>query len=71
MSNAQPENVALLNMDDAAAFLGIARQTLYHWKSKGIFNCPHVLVGSRPRYKVEDLIEFANKKRVVPAEGNT
>lgn len=54
---AQPIATApLLTVDDVAAMTGIARQTLYKWRSEKTGKGPTaVVIGRRLRYRREDV----------------
>ena len=45
----------LMNNTEAAEYLGVAPQTLTIWRCVKRYNIPFVKVGSRVRYRKEDL----------------
>ena len=45
----------LLNNAEAAEYLGVAQQTLTIWRCVKRYNIPFVKVGSRVKYRREDL----------------
>ena len=54
----------ILNHQEAAACLGIAKQTLYNWRHdrKGP---NYVLLGSKPMYRQEDLDAYIQQHAVI------
>ncbi len=54
----------LLTRPQAAAYLGIAVQTLAVWASNGRYNLPLVKMGSRVRYRRRDLDAFIERRTV-------
>jgi excisionase family DNA binding protein len=48
----------LLTRDQAAAYLGVAAQTLAAWASSGRYDLPFIRVGRCVRYRVRDLDEW-------------
>jgi excisionase family DNA binding protein len=62
----QPE---LLTTREAAKFLGITPGTLAVWRCETRYSIPYVSVGSRIRYRPEDLNKFLESRRVDPAKG--
>lgn len=51
----------LLNRREAAAYLGVAEQTLAVWKCTKRYNLPYVKVGKLVKYRKQDLDEFIAK----------
>ena len=54
----------LLSREQAAAYLGIAAQTLAIWKSAGRYDLPVVKVGRLVRYKRSDLDAFIRRRTI-------
>lgn len=48
-------NSELLNAEAAAAYLGVAKQTLHNWRSSGRYRVPCLRVGRLVRYRRSDL----------------
>ena len=48
----------LMSSDDAAAYLGIAKITLAHWRSLGRHGIPYAKVGRLCKYRKTDLDKF-------------
>lgn len=54
----------LLCVDDVAAMTGIARQTLYKWRSDGSRRGPRAtIIGRRLRYRREDVEAWLDSLR--------
>lgn len=63
MSNEIPSGVAfmrseLLSRKEAAAYLGVAEQTLAIWKCTKRYDLPHVKIGKLVKYKKSELDAF-------------
>ena len=57
----------LLNSSDAAAYLGISRGTLEHWRTERPMKGPnYVRLGYQVRYGLADLENWLDQQRVVP-----
>jgi predicted site-specific integrase-resolvase len=52
----------LLNTTDAADFLGVTPGTMSVWRSLGRYQIPYIKVGSRVRYRLEDLEAFLQER---------
>jgi hypothetical protein len=52
---------------EAAAFLGLAEQTLSVWRSTKRYDLPYIKVGRRIRYRLADLEAFLKRNTVTPA----
>lgn len=52
----------LLNVEQAAEFLGVAKKTLAIWRSTGRYNLPFVKVGRRVMYRQDDLDQFVDRR---------
>lgn len=48
----------LLTTEEAAAYIGLSARTLSTWRSTGRHGLRYIKVGSRVRYRVEDLDEW-------------
>lgn len=48
----------LLSRKEAAAYLGVAEQTLAIWKSAGRYNLPVIKIGRLAKYRLTDLDAF-------------
>ncbi len=59
-----PEAHELLNREEAAAYLGVAAQTLAIWKVTGRYSLPVIKVGRLTRYRRSDLDSFLNQRTV-------
>ena len=58
----------LLRIEDAAAYLGVAVGTLYHWVSEE--RIPVVRLSRRSiRFRISDLSSWANEKLASPRSG--
>jgi predicted DNA-binding transcriptional regulator AlpA len=56
----------LLNTSDAAAYLGISRGTLEHWRTETPPRGPnHVRLGFQVRYRPEDLDRWLSDQTIV------
>lgn len=51
----------LLSVNEAATFLGVKPQTLYHWQCTGRYNIPSVKIGKLLKYRQSDLDAFVEK----------
>ena len=63
MSNEIPSGVAfmrseLLSRKEAAAYLGVAEQTLAIWKCTKRYDLPYVKIGKLVKYRKSDLDAF-------------
>ena len=56
-----------LNVPQAAVFLGLATQSLYNLKFRGLGPAYHK-IGRRTVYRVSDLEAYLGERRVVPQE---
>jgi excisionase family DNA binding protein len=56
-------NSKLYTSDEAAAFLGISRETLSLWRCTKRYNLPFVKVGRLVKYKEADLLAFVESRR--------
>jgi len=54
----------LLNNAEAAEYLGVAPQTLTIWRCVKRYNIPFVKVGSRVKYRKEDLDAWLTSRTV-------
>ena len=55
----------LLNTGDAAAYLGISRGTLEHWRTERPIKGPtHVRLGFQVRYRISDLEAWLEQQTV-------
>lgn len=59
--NSKTEPVILLTRKEAAAYLGIAEQTLAVWKCTGRYYLPCAKIGRIVRYRKSDLDGFIAK----------
>jgi excisionase family DNA binding protein len=50
----------LLNVQEAAAYLGLGSQTIYNWCSQGLLI--HIKLGRRVLFRLSDLEEFVQGK---------
>ena len=57
-----------LSTAEAAAYLGIATDTLHQWRARGQ-GPAYVCVGARRVYRLDDLRQWADERRVVPGQG--
>lgn len=55
----------LLSRAEAAAYLGVAIQTLANWQSTKRYPLPAIKIGRRVKYRRCDLDEFIEANRVV------
>ena len=53
------EGSGLLTVQEAAGYLKVSKDTIYHWTFKGML--PVVKLGRLSRYRRSDLDEFINK----------
>lgn len=58
---------ALVDADEAAAILRMKTQTLANWRCSGKHGLAYTRLGRQVRYRVRDLLEFAEKNRITPA----
>ena len=56
------EKIDLLRPDEVAKALGITTNTVYKWCSRGLI--PHFRLEKCIRFKIEDVQEFLNRRRV-------
>jgi hypothetical protein len=61
----------LVDQDEAAAILGIKSHTLANWRCTQRYELPYVQIGRRIRYRLGDLLTFAEKNRITPREATT
>ena len=54
----------LLNREQAAEYLGIKKQTLAAWASMGRYDLPLIKVGRSARYRLSDLDDFIERRRI-------
>lgn len=59
--NSKSEPVVLYTRKEAAAYLGIAEQTLAVWKCTGRYYLPCAKIGRIVRYRKSDLDSFITK----------
>lgn len=64
IGSTRPEVRELLNREEAAAYLGLAPQTLAIWKVTGRYSLPVVKVGRLTKYRRSDLDAFLNRRTV-------
>jgi hypothetical protein len=62
------EMTELLSNKQAAEFLGITPGTLSVWRCENRYPIPYIPVGSKIRYRVEDLQAFLDARRVDPGK---
>ena len=55
----------LLTIQQAADALGVSYSTMNRWRAHGI-GPTYVMIGAKPRYRLEDLEAYANQQKVVP-----
>lgn len=61
----------LLNTGDAAAFLGISRGTLEHWRTHTPCKGPaYIRLGHQVRYRTADLTTWIEANVVLPNDGD-
>lgn len=60
------DRAGLLTNDEAAAYLGVAPQTLTIWRCVKRYAIPYIKVGSRIRYRREDLDAWLASRTVGP-----
>jgi hypothetical protein len=63
-----PSLTTLVSRKEAARMTGLSAQTLAHWASTGRENLPFIKLSTRVMYRVGDILDFIESKRVVPAE---
>ncbi len=51
---------------DAARMMKLSVQTLAHWTSTKKENLPYIKLSTRVMYRVGDILDFIESKRVVP-----
>lgn len=56
------KNVALISSADASRILGVSNGTLAVWRCTGRYNLAYVKVGSRIRYRLEDIEQFIQER---------
>ena len=56
-------NSKLYTSDEAAAFLGVSRETLSLWRCTKRYNLPFVKIGRLVKYKEADLLAFVESRR--------
>jgi excisionase family DNA binding protein len=56
-------NSKLYTSDEAAAFLGLSRETLSLWRCTQRYNLPFVKIGRLVKYKEADLLAFVESRR--------
>ena len=56
----------LLTTEETAARLGIKPSTLNKWRSTKKYRLPYIKVGGRVAYKICDVDEFCESRRIVP-----
>jgi hypothetical protein len=60
----------LLNTGDAAAYLGISRGTLEHWRTESPPKGPaYIRLGFQVRYRTADLVAWIERNVVMPRMG--
>jgi excisionase family DNA binding protein len=63
----RPENTkeSFVNMNEACAYLGVKKQTLYSWKSRGLIPC-YKPSGEKGvlLFKLSEIKEFVEKGKV-------
>ncbi len=59
----------LLTPEEAARFLNVRPNTLAIWRSTGRYNLPFVRVGRLVRYRLDDLLEFAERRSATKTTG--
>ncbi len=59
----------LLTTTEAARFLNVRPNTLAIWRSTGRYNLPFVRVGRLVRYRLDDLLEFAERRSATKTTG--
>ena len=57
----------LLNVDEAANFLGVSRNTLAMWRTTKRYDIPYIKVGRRVLYSVAELTNWLASRTVRPA----
>ncbi|SPD73759.1 conserved hypothetical protein [uncultured Desulfobacterium sp.] len=62
--------VALLVDEEAARILNLGKQTLRNWRvaRKGP---PYIKMGGSIRYRLDDLLQYQNEKRINPERAET
>ena len=56
-------NSELLNAEQAAQYLGVAKQTLHNWRSSGRYRLPCLRVGRLVRYRRSDLDAWLESRK--------
>lgn len=64
----KPTQAVMLNQNQAARRLGVAKATLAKWRSLGHPNIPYIKLGRCIRYKSTDLDTYITKHTVNSAE---
>ena len=59
-----PERIELLTVQEAAKYLGVAKQTLDVWRCSKRYNLPFLKVGRIVRYKRADLDRWLVTRRL-------
>jgi excisionase family DNA binding protein len=54
----------LLDVAEAAAYLGLQKHTLDIWRSSGRYGLPFIKVGRRIKYRRQDLDRFLEQRTV-------
>ena len=52
----------LLTADEASRHLGLTTATLAVWRCTGRYNLPYIKIGSRVRYRLEDIETFLRER---------
>jgi excisionase family DNA binding protein len=53
---------SLLTPDEVANYLGVEHGTLAVWRCTGRYNLPHIKIGSKVRYRMEDIEAFIEER---------
>ena len=62
--NTSQQQSDLLSRREAAAYLGIAEQTLAVWKCNGRYHLPVVMIGRLVKYRRADLEAFVARRTI-------
>jgi excisionase family DNA binding protein len=62
-----PATIRLTNKQ-AAEYIGITPGTLHVWRCKNRYEIPYLRIGSKIRYRVEDLEAFLASRLVTPRQ---
>lgn len=54
----------LMSNAEAAAYIGIEKETLDCWRCSGRYLIPHIKVGRLVKYRKNDLDEWLNSRRI-------